>query len=392
MCKVSYMIKLKIVTFSVVFLLIGFVAYSFLSGKETKKIAQTSGNVESQLNMPGDEGGIQNNIHPLTIENLRKGEYPGSEIIIEQTLATGSNYERYIVSYKSEGLKIFALLTIPSGTVPEGRFPAIVFNHGYIPPAQYRTTERYIVYTDWFSRNGYVLLRPDYRGHGNSEGQGLGGYGSNGYTIDVLNAVSSIKRLNSSSFWQANPPAGGERVQNPVGDAGQASMTGVRLVDPNRIGMWGHSMGGFITLRNMVVNKDVKAGVIWGGVVASYTDLLRNWRRGASASTPPPLPSGARRWRQSLIEQYGEPEENPDFWSSISANSYLADISGPIQLHHGELDSSVPVAFSKKLYEQLKSAGKEVELFTYPGDDHDITSYLGTAMQRSVEFFDKYLK
>lgn len=99
----------------------------------------------------------------------------------------------------------------------------------------------------------------------------------------VLNAVSSIKKFKD--------------------------------VDTNRIGMWGHSMGGFITLRNMVVGKDVKAGVIWGRVVVSYTDLLRNWRRGASASTPPALPSGAKRWRQSLIEQYGEPEENPEFWN-----------------------------------------------------------------------------
>jgi len=384
--------KLKIfLIVTIILLSVGFSVYLIFGNKEKNMVTDTTGNVESQLNMPGDEGGIQNNIHPLTIENLRRGEYPGSEIVIEQTLASGSNYERYIVSYKSEGLKIYALLTVPNGTPStDSGWPAIVFNHGYIPPSQYRTTERYIAYTDGFSRNGYVLLRPDYRGHGNSEGEAVGGYGSNGYTIDVLNAVNSIKRLNNSSFWQANPPAGGERVQNPVGDAGQASMTGERLADPNRIGMWGHSMGGFITLRSMVVSKDIKAGVIWGGVVVSYTDLLRNWRRGSS--TPPPLPSGARRWRQSLIDQYGSPEENPTFWSSISANSYLSDISGPIQLHHGELDSSVPVEFSRKFYNELKAAGKEAEIFTYPGDDHDITANFGTAMQRSIDFFDKHLK
>ena len=389
---------MKFFLFSLIILISsGFVVYFFLGSKEKSMLTDTTGNVDSQLNMPGDEGGVENDLHPLTIESIRKGEYPGSEIVIEQTLGPGSNYQRYIVSYKSEGLKIFALLTVPNSapstshsTVSSDRigsgWPAIVFNHGYIPPAQYRTTERYIAYTDGFSRNGYVLLRPDFRGHGNSEGQATGGYGSNSYTVDVLNAVSSIKRLKSPSFWQAK----NERVQNPVGDAGQASMTGESLVDTNRIGMWGHSMGGFIALRNMVVSRDVKAGVIWGGVVASYTDLLRNWRRGSL--TPPPLPTGARRWRQSLIEKYGEPEENPTFWSSISANSFLSDISGPVQLHHGEMDSSVPVAFSKNLYEQLISIGKEAELFTYPGDDHDITSNFGIAMQRSIDFFDKHLK
>ncbi|MEK7517906.1 MAG: alpha/beta fold hydrolase [Patescibacteria group bacterium] len=342
----------------------------FLLTTEAKKKTDTAENAASQLNMPGDEGRVESDSHPLSIESLRKGEYPGSEIVIGETLGPGSNYQRYIVSYKSEGLKIFALLTVPNGTRPVGGWPAIVFNHGYIPPSQYKTTERYISYTDGFSRNGYVLLRPDYRGHGNSEGTALGGYGSNGYTIDVLNAVSSLKKL-----------------EDPLNVNSQKL-----IVDANRIGMWGHSMGGFITIRNMVVSRDVKAGVIWGGVVASYTDLLRNWRRGASAFTPPPLPSGVRRWRQSLIERYGEPEKNPQFWNSISANSYLSDISGPIQLHHGEEDGSVPVEFSRKLNEQLKTIGKEVELFIYPGDDHDITSNFGTAMQRSVEFFDRYLK
>ncbi|MBI4130251.1 alpha/beta fold hydrolase, partial [Candidatus Roizmanbacteria bacterium] len=235
----------------------------------------------------------------------------------------------------------------------------IIFNHGYIPPSQYRTTERYIAYVDGFARNGYIVFRSDYRGHGDSEGEAIGAYGSNNYTIDILNAVASIKR---------HPDA-----------------------DPNRIGMWGHSMGGHITLRNMVVNKEVKAGVIWAGVVASYPDLINNWRR--RGSTPPPgIPTRARRWRDELTSRYGTPEQNPEFWNSISSNSYLADISGPLQLHHGTADTSVPVAFSEMLKTQMESAGKTVELYTYPGDDHNLTTNFGTAMRRSIEFFNRYLK
>ncbi len=305
-----------------------------------------------------DKGGPELTPHPLSIESLRQGEYPGSDLIIEQTLDPGLNYQRYIVSYKSEGLKIYGLLTIPNGEAPKEGWPAIVFNHGYIPPSQYKTAERYVVYTDAFSRNGYVLLKPDYRGHGNSEGEASGGYGSNGYTIDVLNALSSLKKYPG--------------------------------VDTNRIGMWGHSMGGFITLRSMVVGKDIKAGVIWGGVVASYKDLLERWRR---RSPLPSLPGNVRSsWRQTLVEQYGAPEDNPDFWNSISANAYLKDISGPLQLHHGESDQSVPVSFSRTLEKQMQDAGEELEFFTYPGDDHNITANFGIAMQRSVEFFDRYLK
>ena len=224
----------------------------------------------------------------LTIAYLRSQRYPGSELVVEETLAPGANYDRYLTSYRSEGLKINALLTIPQGKTPATGWPVIVFNHGYIPPEVYRTTERYIAYVDGFARNGYIVLRPDYRGHAFSEGEARGAYGDPGYTIDVLNAVAAVK-------------------QHPA-------------ADPDRIGMWGHSMGGYITLRAMVTTGDVKAGVIWAGVVASYPDLLERWTRRTTT-----IPNGARRWRTQLVEQFGAPAENPTFWNSISANSYLAD-------------------------------------------------------------------
>jgi len=149
-------------------------------------------------------------------------------------------------------------------------------------------------------------------------------------------------------------------------------------------------MGGHITLRSMVTTDDIKAGVIWAGVVGSYEELMNRWRRPSSTTTT--IPSGARRWRQDLTEQYGAPEENPEFWNSISPSSYVADLSGPIQLHHGTADTSVPVEFSDSLNQRIEDVDGVVEYYIYPGDNHNLSGNLATALKRSVDFFDKYVK
>jgi len=295
------------------------------------------------------------------IEAMRQQDYPGSEIVFEETLEDGANYHRYIVSYQSDGYKIDALLTVPFGKPPETGWPVIIFNHGYIPPEQYRTTERYVNYVDVLARNGYIIFRSDYRGHGFSEGEPKNSYQSPGYTVDILNAIASIKRFEKA--------------------------------DPNRIGMWGHSMGGNITLRAMVISKEIKAGVIWGGVVVSYPDMYELWWGSDNRHISTPDPNSRRdAWQKEWVDVYGSFDENPEFWASISPNSYLADLSGPVQLHHGTNDTSVPYELSEILYEEILAEDLPVELYLYEGDDHNLTNYFWTAMQRSVEFFDRYVK
>ena len=299
---------------------------------------------------------------PLAIESMRQKDYPGSELVIEQTLNDGSNYHQYIASYQSEGLKIYGLLTVPIGEKPKDGWPVVIFNHGYIPPLQYKTAERYVAYIDAFARNNYIVFKSDYRGHANSEGNPEGAYYSPAYAIDVLNALSSLKKYKDA--------------------------------DSTRIGMWGHSLGGNITLRSLVVRpSDIKAAVIWGGVVGTYDNLLNNWRRRVPFTLSPSEQAVRNNSRASMIEKYGSPSANPKLWNSIDPNYYLLDITAAVQLHAGADDEEVPSAFSRGLFDRLKKLNKTVEFYSYPGGDHNISDpNFSVAIKRSVDFFDKYLK
>lgn len=304
---------------------------------------------------------ITQNLNPLSIQAMREKSYPGSDIVIEETLSSGSNYSRYIASYRSEGLKIYALLTVPEGPVPQGGFPVILFNHGYIPPNQYSTANSYNLLVDPLASSGYIVFKPDYRGNGNSQGQPTQVYVSPDYVTDSLNALSSIKR-----FKNANP---------------------------NKIGVWGHSMGGNITLRDLVVSKDFRAAVIWSGVVGSYSDILDWWNtRVATGVLTTQNDLETAQLVQQLVKDHGTPQSNPNFWNPIDPTNYISDINAPMQIDVGTADQTVPPSFSTSLKDKLDKAGKTVEFYSYPGADHNLSPDSSIAMQHSIDFFNKYLK
>ena len=83
--------------------------------------------------------------------------------------------------------------------------------------------------------------------------------------------------------------------------------------DPDRIGMWGHSMGGNITLRALVIDPRIKVAVIWAGVTATYYDMLYNWHpakygtpdQNARRSRPSIPPASLARARRILRPRHG---------------------------------------------------------------------------------------
>ncbi len=296
----------------------------------------------------------------LSMEDLKKGKYPGSDIKVEETLTSEKAYNRYIVSYYSQSLKLFALLLVPNTTKPQNGFPVIILNHGYIIPDKYTPEGNYIPYYDAFANAGYIVFKPDYRGHGKSQGFPTSAYYSSDYVVDTLNAISSIKKYPG--------------------------------VDPAGIGIWGHSMGGNISLKVVEISDDVKALSIWSGVVAPIDDIIYNWQKRVSYK-PDPLDFELRNDNLDiLLQKYGTPSENPEFWDKIDPNYYLSGINIPVQIHVGLADTQVPSDFSKGLYERLNKFGKNAEYFEYEGANHDINQSFDKAMQKTIEFFDLYLK
>ena len=71
---------------------------------------------------------------------------------------------------------------------------------------------------------------------------------------------------------------------------------------------------------------------------------------------------------------------------------FLADLSGPLQLHHGRIDKVVPTSFSESLYQQMRVAGQPAELYLYPQGDHNIRVGFDEAMQRTLRFFEAQLQ
>jgi dipeptidyl aminopeptidase/acylaminoacyl peptidase len=124
--------------------------------------------------------------------------------------------------------------------------------------------------------------------------------------------------------------------------------------DMQRLGIWGHSLGGGVALRVATLEDRIKAIVLYGAVSQRYN------------SDPLGLP---------IYD--------------------LRSIDAPFSIHHGLDDDTVSPAWSETLCNTLEELGKEHECYFYEGQPH--TFYrLGSGdalfIQRTVDFFNTYLE
>ncbi len=281
----------------------------------------------------------------LTIEALAGRSYGDGQIIDLGKLSEASTFTRHLVSYPSDGLTINGFMDIPNG---KGPFPVVILLHGYVDPVGYQIETYTARYAAAFANAGYIVIHPNYRDYPPSDS------GANefrvGFAIDVLNLIAEVNA-----------------------QAGQPGL--LEQANPDAIFLWGHSMGGGIALRVITVGADVQGAVLYA---AMSGDERRNfeWIRDV-------LSDGERG-----NEELTAPE---DALKAISPINYLDRISVPVSIHHGDIDETVPPAWSTELCSLLQNLGKSVECFSYHNMPHTFYGSLDNLLvQRSIEFFQRY--
>ncbi len=274
----------------------------------------------------------------LTIDGLSARTYGGGELQIKEGYGSNASFTRTLIAYPSDGLTIYGFMNVPRNA---GSYPVVIVLHGYINPAIYNTIAYTTRYADALARAGYLVIHPNLRGYPPSDG------GPNPYrvgmAIDVLNLIALIKQ--------------------------QAGKEGpLQKANANAIGLWGHSMGGGISTRVMVVNADVRAVVLYGAVSGNEGE-------------------NAKRFPANAIDVPA------DTLQKISAVNYFERVTAAVSIHHSDADPTVPIEWSRDTCERLQQLRKRVECFTYNGLPHTFNGEGDQLfMQRVQAFFDAHLK
>ncbi len=285
-----------------------------------------------------------------TIDHLAARDYGGGQIEILGVLAENSWFTRYEFRYPSDGLTVYGFLNVPvpGGPAGEGPYPAIIALHGYIDPAIYNTLDYTTRYADDLARAGYIVFHPNLRNYPPSD------QGDNlfrvGMAVDVLNLIALVQ-------------AGGL----------PEVLAGIR---PERIGLWGHSMGGGVSTRVITVSDKVQAAVLYAAMSGDERQNFEAINRG----------SGAERGLAELGVPEGELQR-------ISPDQFFDRIQAHVSIHHGRADALVPLAWSIQTCDALTQLAVSVECVYYDGMPHTFFGEGDQAFIRNViAFYDRILK
>jgi dipeptidyl aminopeptidase/acylaminoacyl peptidase len=268
-----------------------------------------------------------------------------------KTLPGGETPLRIVRFPSLDGTHVSAMLyEPPEGVRPNGA--AVIFIHGAGYLQQVRASTGFGNYTvnhhfhRRLARLGYVVLAPDFRGSA--------GYGRQ-FRVDVFQKLGlpDSDDIVASKRWLA-------------ANCG---------IDPERVGIYGGSYGGFLTLMCLFRHPREFAA---GAALRSVTD----WRSYTAEYTRPLLGGG--------------PEEVPDVYKLCSPIDQASNLERPLLLLHGMMDDNVFAQDTIRLVEVLQKAGKTqfFELMLYPSQNHSFTAAHSwiDEYQRIEDFFAKHLR
>lgn len=302
---------------------------------------------------------------PRSIDELRAAEFSTS-LEFERSLAGGPGYAAYLVSYRSSGLKIYAMVAVPDASSPVQGYPILVANHGHHPnPPDYgftadgadaRPGDYYREIPELYAGHGFLVVMPDYRGHNVSEGAEYteGMLESSYYTEDVLTLLSALSDIENA--------------------------------DVDNIFMWGHSMGGEVTLRALVATDTVKGATLWSSVggdvwaqsyyYSRYQDALAD----DGSDVPKPVIERLREDIEALDGNYD--------WRGSEPLFHLTNLSTPLIIHHAIGDTGAAYEWSARLAKELYLLGHRYVFHSYGGSEHLFTGESRRqAVARDVAFF-----
>jgi len=319
--------------------------------------------------MPTATRTMEQALQPYTIDGLRQRRYTEGRIRIRETLLESDHFTRYLIEYPSDDLLITGVLQIPTrGTSP---YPVIVMNHGFFSRYIYSSGDGTDRAAEFLNRRGYITISSDYRSWGDSE-VGISLFYS-GLAIDVINMINALPSI---------PQA-----------------------DPDRLGIWGHSMGGGITLKVLTIDPRLKAAVLYSTVSGDFADLIGRWGPGClgdvyvgestfGCNSSDILPADSP---QDLIDAYFAGTVDPAVLRSVSPIHHLDLVQAPVQITYGsedgETSAGTPPEWSKKLYQAFIEAGKEARLYGHAGEGHSLLAdEWFNFMERSAQFFDRNVR
>ncbi|MCV2884674.1 S9 family peptidase [Aestuariibacter sp. AA17] len=225
----------------------------------------------------------------------------------------------------------------------EGKHPVIVFTYGG-PHAQVVQNKWYgnrgLLMQHWVNK-GYVVFSLDNRGSN---------YRGKAFEEPIYKKMGSIE------------------VEDQV--EGVKFLRTLPYVDATRIGVHGHSYGGYMSLMAMFKAGDYfKAGVAG----APVTDWLL--------------------YDTHYTERYmGNPNDVADAYTASSVFPYANNLQGPLLIYHGMADDNVLFTHATKLYKHLQDNALMFEVMDYPGKKHSIRGKsTGIHLYKTITgFFDKH--